>query len=80
MNKVYLIGAGPGDPKLITVKGLELLKKCDVVIYDYLATDALLCYVKPECEKIYVGKQAGKHYKTQEEINQILVRWRIPQM
>lgn len=73
VNKVYLIGAGPGDPKLITVKGLELLKKCDVVIYDYLATDALLCYVKPECEKIYVGKQAGKHYKTQEEINQILV-------
>ena len=73
VNEVYLIGAGPGDPKLITVKGLELLKKCDVVIYDYLATDELLCYVKPECEKIYVGKQAGKHYKTQEEINQILV-------
>ena len=73
VNKVYLVGAGPGDPKLITVKGLELLKRCDVVIYDYLATDELLQYVKPECERIYVGKQAGRHYKAQDEINQILV-------
>lgn len=75
VNKVYLIGAGPGDPKLITVKGLELLKKCDVLIYDYLASAALLDHVGPDCKCIYVGKQAGKHYKTQDEINEILVEY-----
>ena len=73
MGKVYLLGAGPGDPELITVKGCKLLKSCDAVIYDRLATEDLLDYVKEDCEKIYVGKEAGKHYKKQEEINDILV-------
>lgn len=73
MGKVYLVGAGPGDAGLITVKGLEKLKECDAVVYDRLASDELLRYVKPECDKIYVGKQAGQHYKKQEEINEILV-------
>ncbi len=70
---VYLIGAGPGDPGLITVKGLEFIKQCDTIIYDRLGTYQLLEMVKPECRKIYVGKQAGSHYKKQSEINDILV-------
>lgn len=70
---VYLIGAGPGDPGLITVKGLEFIKKCDTIIYDRLGTYQLLEMVKPDCRRIYVGKQAGSHYKKQPEINEILV-------
>lgn len=70
---VTLVGAGPGDPKLITVKGLEALKACDAVVYDSLASDELLNEVRPECEKIYVGKCAGHHSMKQEEINQVLV-------
>lgn len=73
MGKVYLVGAGPGNPELITVKGCKLLQSCDAVIYDRLTTKDLLDYVKEGCEKIYVGKEAGKHYKKQEEINDILV-------
>ncbi len=70
---VYLIGAGPGDPGLITVKGLEFIKRCDTIIYDRLGTYQLLEMVKPDCRRIYVGKQAGSHYKKQPEINEILV-------
>ena len=70
---VYLIGAGPGDPGLITVKGLEFIKQCDTIIYVRLGTYQLLEMVKPDCRRIYVGKQAGSHYKKQPEINEILV-------
>ncbi len=73
MSAVYLIGAGPGDPGLITVKGLEYLKACDAVIYDRLASEELLRYLKKDCARIYVGKEPGRHSKTQEEINRILV-------
>lgn len=73
MGKVYLVGAGPGDAGLITVKGLEKLKICDAVVYDRLAAEELLDVVPQSCEKIYVGKEAGRHYKKQEEINEILV-------
>ena len=75
---VYFVGAGPGDEGLITVKGAEKLKSCDVVIYDRLACEGLLNYTKPGCKKIYAGKQAGMHYKKQEEINQILVDYALP--
>ena len=71
---VYLIGAGPGDPGLITVKGREILRKCDTVVYDHLASEALLSETRPGCRKIYVGKQAGHHSAKQEEINKLLVR------
>jgi uroporphyrinogen III methyltransferase/synthase len=74
MGKVYLVGAGPGDAGLITVKGLEKLSKCDAVVYDRLANDELLAFLKPGCEKIYVGKEAGKHYRRQDEINEILLK------
>ena len=70
---VTLVGAGPGDPELITVKGMEALKACDAVVYDSLASEELLNEVRPECEKIYVGKRAGHHFMKQEEINQVLV-------
>ncbi|MDI6644423.1 MAG: uroporphyrinogen-III C-methyltransferase [Methanobacteriaceae archaeon] len=69
---VYLIGAGPGDPDLITLKAVKILKKADVVIYDRLANEEILAYAT-DAELIYVGKKAGEHYKSQDEINQILL-------
>lgn len=71
---VYLIGAGPGDPGLITCKGLDALKRADVIVYDYLASDVLLGYARADAEKIYVGKIAGNHAMKQEDINALLVR------
>lgn len=73
MGMVYLVGAGPGDPELITLKGIQLLRSCDVVIYDRLASEELLTYLKEDCVRIYVGKAPGYHSKKQEEINQIIV-------
>ena len=73
MGKVYLVGAGPGDAGLLTIKGMERLRECDAVIYDRLASEELLEYTGGDCEKIYVGKQAGKHSKRQDEINRLLV-------
>lgn len=73
MGKVYLVGAGPGDKKLITVRGMELLKTCDAVVYDRLASEDLLAEVRNDCHKIYVGKYPGHHSKKQDEINEILV-------
>jgi uroporphyrinogen III methyltransferase/synthase len=73
-GKAYLVGAGPGDPALITVRGLDILKKAEVVIYDYLAGDKLLRHVPADAEFIYAGKQGGvKHTHTQDEINALLV-------
>ena len=69
---VYLVGAGPGDPDLITLKAIKVLKKADVVIYDRLANEEILEYAQG-AKMIYVGKKAGEHYKKQPEINQILV-------
>ena len=74
IGKVYLIGAGPGDPGLITVKGLECVKKADVIIYDYLANERLLDQRRPDAELIYVGKQGGRHTLPQDEINSLIVR------
>ena len=74
-GRVSLIGAGPGDPDLITVKGLRLLKKADVVLYDLLAHPSLLSQCKHEALLINVGKKKGHHLKTQEEINQLLVKY-----
>ncbi len=73
-GKVYLVGAGPGDPDLITVKGKKLLEIADVIVYDFLAEKSLLDYAREDAEKIYVGKKKGNHAATQEEINEILVR------
>ncbi len=70
---VYLIGAGPGDPGLITVKGLECLRKASVVIYDYLAAPSLLRHAGRDAELIYVGKKGGDHTLSQEGINALIV-------
>ena len=72
-GKVYLIGAGPGDPGLITVKAKECIETADVVVYDYLASPYLLDYAGKEAEIIYVGKKGGDHTLTQDKINQLLV-------
>ncbi|MCU0538443.1 MAG: uroporphyrinogen-III C-methyltransferase [Desulfobacterales bacterium] len=71
---VYLVGAGPGDPGLITVKGLECIAKAEVLIYDYLASPSLLRHAAPGAERIYVGKKGGDHTLPQEEINALIVR------
>jgi uroporphyrinogen III methyltransferase/synthase len=72
-GKVYLIGAGPGDPGLMTLKGKEILSRADVIIYDYLANKAFLEYGKPEAELIYVGKKGGDHTMGQADINRLIV-------
>jgi uroporphyrinogen III methyltransferase/synthase len=71
-GKVYLVGAGPGDPGLITVRGRECLEHADVVIYDALANEALLGYA-PRAEKILVGKSTDHHTLLQEEINRVII-------
>ncbi|MDO0823422.1 uroporphyrinogen-III C-methyltransferase [Desulfosporosinus nitroreducens] len=70
---VYLVGAGPGDPKLITIKGSECIAKADVLVYDRLASRRLLTLARPDCELIYVGKSPDRHTLKQDEINQVLV-------
>lgn len=70
---VYLIGAGPGDPGLITVRGLECISVADVIVYDYLANNELLKHAKPDAELIYAGKIGGAHNHAQSKINELLV-------
>ncbi|MGH9359810.1 MAG: uroporphyrinogen-III C-methyltransferase, partial [Terriglobia bacterium] len=70
---VYLVGAGPGDPGLLTLKGKALLERADCVVYDFLANEDLLRYTRPGCRKVYAGKRAGRHTVTQERINRLLV-------
>ncbi|MDE0506294.1 MAG: uroporphyrinogen-III C-methyltransferase, partial [Candidatus Poribacteria bacterium] len=73
-GRVYLVGGGPGDPKLITLKGVECLQCADVVIYDLLISDALLDHCPPHCERIYGGKRPGEQRKRQDEINALMLR------
>ena len=71
--KVYLVGAGPGDPGLITVKGLACLRQAKVVIYDRLVDESILKEAPADAEKIYVGKGSGRHTLEQEKINGLLL-------
>ncbi|HZT41258.1 MAG TPA: uroporphyrinogen-III C-methyltransferase [Chthonomonadaceae bacterium] len=73
IGTVYLIGAGPGDPGLITLHGLERLRTADVVVYDRLAHPALLEHVRPDAERVYVGKASAAHAMKQADINALLV-------
>jgi uroporphyrinogen III methyltransferase/synthase len=70
---VYLVGAGPGDPGLITVRGAQLLAECDAVVYDFLIPDELIATLPVKTEKHYVGKRAGRHSLPQDKINELLV-------
>src|SRR5512140_335917 len=72
-GKVYLIGAGPGDPGLITVKGLDCVAAADVVVYDYLANPRFLAVARPDAELVYVGKKGFSKHVTQDEINALIV-------
>ncbi len=76
-GKVYIVGAGPGDPELISVKGLNALKKADCVLYDFLSSPLLLKYVKKGTRKVCVGKADGLHLKEQSEINQLLYEYSL---
>lgn len=73
-GEVALIGAGPGDPGLLTLRALQLLAQADTVIYDRLVSDGIMALLPTQCQTIYVGKAAGDHVLPQEEINQLLVR------
>ena len=72
-RKVYLVGTGPGDPDLLTVKALRLIQNADVVIYDRLVSEAILEQIPAGVSQIYVGKKTGNHTLPQEEINQLLL-------
>jgi len=73
-GKVYLVGAGPGDPELLTLKAARLLGAADVVVYDHLVSPQVLDLVGPEARRIYAGKQRNHHTMKQDEINGLLVR------
>jgi uroporphyrin-III C-methyltransferase len=74
LGKVYLVGAGPGDPDLLTLKGKKCLEEARVVLYDQLVSDELLEHAADSSELIYVGKQAGKHCANQRAIEELLIR------
>lgn len=73
-GKVYLVGAGPGDPKLLTLRAAELLAKADIVIYDRLVGSSILKLAPKVAKKVYVGKRSGKHEVPQDKINELLVK------
>jgi uroporphyrinogen III methyltransferase/synthase len=73
-SKVYLVGAGPGDIGLLTVKGLRCLKRADVVVYDFHLNAQVLNYISRDAEFIYAGKRGGRHTMTQDEINEVLLK------
>jgi uroporphyrin-III C-methyltransferase len=74
IGKVYLVGAGPGHPELLTLKAAELLRAADVVVYDRLVQEEVLALAKPSAERLYMGKPVGKHDSRQEEIHELLAR------
>lgn len=71
--QLTLVGAGPGDPELITLKGIKALQNADVILYDALANESLLAYAKPETPLVFVGKRRGSCAFSQEEINQLII-------
>ncbi len=73
-GRVYLVGAGPGDPELLTLRAARLLGKADVVVYDHLVSQAVLDFVSPTAQRIYAGKRRNEHTLRQEQINALLVR------
>ena len=78
-SKLTLVGAGPGDPELISVKGIKALRNADAVLYDALAHPDLLEYCNQHAAKIFVGKRAGVHSYQQQQINQLIVKHALPE-
>jgi uroporphyrin-III C-methyltransferase len=72
---VYLVGAGPGDPGLLTVKALALLESCDTVVYDYLVNPAVLSHVRSSADRMYVGKVGGGRHTPQRQVNHLLIQY-----
>ncbi|HKV42514.1 MAG TPA: uroporphyrinogen-III C-methyltransferase [Blastocatellia bacterium] len=73
VGKVYLVGAGPGDPELITIKAARAISLSDVIVYDYLVNPEVLAHARKNAELIYVGKRAGSAYTSQDQINNLLI-------
>ncbi len=73
-GKLYLVGAGPGDPELLTLKAARILRECDVVLYDRLVSAEILSFTRPDAERIYVGKHEGEQERTQNEIFNLIVQ------
>ena len=73
-GRVYLIGAGPGDPELMTLKAARLLGEADVVLYDRLVGEGVLAFARPDAERIFVGKRRAHHHMRQVEIHELMVR------
>jgi uroporphyrin-III C-methyltransferase/precorrin-2 dehydrogenase/sirohydrochlorin ferrochelatase len=71
---VYLVGAGPGDPELLTVKAVRVIGEADVLVFDHLVSDAILNMVRPDAERIYAGKERGNHALPQDQLNVLLVK------
>ena len=72
-GRVYIVGAGPGDPGLLTVRAVEIIREADVILYDYLCGDGFMAYKKEGAECIYIGKRGHQHYTPQEKINLLLL-------
>ncbi|MEI6733972.1 MAG: uroporphyrinogen-III C-methyltransferase [Comamonadaceae bacterium] len=73
LGRVYLVGAGPGDPELLTLRAVRLLQQAQVVVYDHLVSSAVLEFVSPKAQRIYAGKRRNEHTLRQEEINTLLI-------
>lgn len=73
LGRVYLVGSGPGDPELLTVKAVRLLAEADAVVFDHLVGDAITALIPASARRIYAGKEAGRHTLPQRDINQVLV-------
>jgi uroporphyrin-III C-methyltransferase len=73
-GRVYLVGAGPGDPELLTLRAVRLLQHTDVIVYDHLVSSAVLDFASPAAERIYAGKRRNEHTLRQEQINALLVK------
>lgn len=72
-GKVYLVGAGPGDPGLLTLRAAEVLRAADVLLYDALASEAVVAFAPPACERIFVGKRGGDHAMPQQDIESLMI-------
>ena len=75
LKKIYLVGAGPGELDLLTLKAVKTIKKADVILYDALVNEEVFQFCKKDCLKVNVGKRKGKHLKQQSEINKLLVQY-----